>query len=94
MRPDQYYCGRLTCKQASATRVATVVTILWLKDGCERSWGLCLTSEGKLRRSLGSYYTDLPSNILGSFIMGAVGTSAAVGLSDKKVCQYITFKAL
>lgn len=54
------------------------------QDGCEKNWGLCLTSEGKLQRSLGSYYTDLPSNILGSFIMGVVGTSAIVGLSDKK----------
>lgn len=54
------------------------------QDGCEENWGLCLTSKGKLQRSLGSYYTDLPSNILGSFIMGVVGTSAVVGLSDKK----------
>jgi hypothetical protein len=77
----------------------TVNTAVIPQDGCEENWGLCLTSKGKLQRSLGSYYTDLPSNILGSFIMGVVGTSAVVGLSDKKVrtqliLQFCVFNTL
>ena len=56
-----------------------------LQDGCSGSWGLCLTSSGALQRSLGSYYTDLPSNMLGSFIMGLLATTAALGLPLKQV---------
>ena len=56
-----------------------------LQDGCTRGWGLCLTSAGSLVRTYGAYYTDLPSNMLGSFIMGCLATSSALGLATDKV---------
>jgi fluoride exporter len=41
-------------------------------------------------RTYGAYYTDLPSNMLGSFIMGCLATSSALGLAVDKVQQGMT----
>ncbi|KAK9813594.1 hypothetical protein WJX73_009190 [Symbiochloris irregularis] len=53
-------------------------------DGCQGYWGVCLTSDGVQHNSLGAYFTDLPSNMLGSFIMGLLTTAATIGLDSKK----------
>lgn len=58
-----------------------------MQDGCSRGWGLCLTSTGAEMRTYGAYFVDLPSNMLGSFIMGCLATSGALGLSVDKVQQ-------
>lgn len=55
------------------------------QDGCSRGWGLCLTSAGGDMRTYGAYFTDVPSNMLGSFIMGCLATSGALGLAADKV---------
>ena len=62
------------------------------QDGCTRGWGLCLTSAGSLMRTYGAYYTDLPSNMLGSFIMGCLATSSSLGLAVDKVQQGLAAK--
>ena len=43
-------------------------------------------------RTYGAYYTDLPSNMLGSFVMGCLATSGALGLANDKVneCKFAT----
>ncbi|CAK0780113.1 hypothetical protein CVIRNUC_004940 [Coccomyxa viridis] len=56
----------------------------FFSDGCRGTWGLCLTSDGTHHRSLGAYFTDLPPNILGSFIMGLFAASGSLGLPQKK----------
>ncbi len=69
----------------SANAGAKSRLLLLLQDGCKGRWGLCLTSDGAGKNSLGSYYTDLPSNVLGSFVMGMLATSGALRLPAKQV---------
>jgi hypothetical protein len=96
----QALSGEALCRQSYAVDVAmpssppactaaALALTCWLppflQDGCTRGWGLCLTSAGSLVRTYGAYYTDLPSNMLGSFIMGCLATSSALGLAVDKV---------
>jgi len=39
---------------------------------------------GAKRNSLGAYFTDLPPNMLGSFVMGLLAASSTLGLSTNK----------
>ncbi len=39
---------------------------------------------GAKRNSLGAYFTDLPPNMLGSFVMGLLAASSTLGLNTNK----------
>lgn len=43
-----------------------------------------LICAGVQHNTLGAYFVDLPSNMLGSFIMGLLTTAATIGLDSKK----------
>ncbi|CAL5222003.1 g4291 [Coccomyxa viridis] len=49
-----------------------------------QDFGVCLTSEGIKHNTLGAYFTDVASNMLGCFIMGLVASSTTIGLRSKK----------
>ncbi|EIE22217.1 hypothetical protein COCSUDRAFT_42582 [Coccomyxa subellipsoidea C-169] len=53
-------------------------------DGCHGSFGVCLTSEGLQHHSLGAYFPDIASNMLGSYIMGLLAASATLNLPTRK----------
>lgn len=53
-------------------------------DGCDSGWGLCLTSVGGHDKTYGAYFTDLPANMLGCFVMGLLSTATVLGLKSKK----------
>ena len=40
---------------------------------------------GAEHNTLGAYFTDLPSNMLGSFVMGLLAAAATLGLDSKKL---------
>ena len=55
------------------------------QDGCTGMWGLCLTSPGTRKDTLGAYFKDLPPNMLGSFFIGLFAASSTLGIPVKKV---------
>ncbi|KAK9831415.1 hypothetical protein WJX81_002965 [Elliptochloris bilobata] len=55
------------------------------QGGCSGTFGVCLTSTGSRRGSLGAYFTDLPPNMLGSFLMGLLAASSTLGLNTGKM---------
>ncbi|EIE20421.1 hypothetical protein COCSUDRAFT_43867 [Coccomyxa subellipsoidea C-169] len=56
-------------------------------------FGTCLTSEGLKHNTLGAYFTDIASNMLGSFIMGLLAAGATLGLSSKKEIAILPAKS-
>lgn len=50
----------------------------------KRGFGTCLTSLGLGRDPFGAYFPDLPSNALGSFIMGLAAASSTLSLGAPK----------
>ena len=62
------------------------------QNGCTGGWGLCLTNNGARIDGLGAYFTDLPSNMLGSFIMGLLANSGHLQLAVQKVTLACSFQ--
>ncbi|KAK9828861.1 hypothetical protein WJX72_002442 [[Myrmecia] bisecta] len=44
------------------------------QNGCSGHWGVCLTSPGTSSTHYSAYFTDLPANLLGCFVMGLLAS--------------------
>lgn len=67
---------RIAIAQLFGEECANPGTVGWLAA----SSPLCVTADGSTKREGGIIFADLPSNILGSFLMGMMQTTAALGL--------------
>lgn len=55
-----------------------------LDPSCGRGSHVCILHAGLARNSLGAYFPDLASNMLGSFLMGLLAASSTLGQPTNK----------
>jgi CrcB protein len=78
---------RIVIAQLFGQECANPGTVGWLAA----SSPLCVTADGSTEREGGIIFADLPSNILGSFLMGMMQTTGALGLPVSVPIAWLSF---
>ncbi|KAK9821156.1 hypothetical protein WJX74_001885 [Apatococcus lobatus] len=72
--------------------VVRLYLVKLFQDGCSAQWGLCLTSGGTTSNHYSSYFSDLPPNMLGCFVIGFLSNHKTLGIKNTKPLGFLGHK--